>query len=206
MTEKIIITIGRQYGSGGKLIGQKLSEALSIPCYDKELLTVAAQKSGICQEMFENHDGKPTNSLLYSLVMGTYTGNNLPINHKLFLAQFDAIRAIADKGSCIIIGRCADYALEDYENCINIFIHADMKDRVKRAVEQYGLESDKPEEAIQKIDKKRASYYNFYSSKKWGQTESYHLTINSSLLGIDDTVKVILDFIRLKEKELNNRN
>ena len=138
--------------------------------------------------------------------MGTYTGNNLPINHKLFLAQFDAIRAIADKGSCIIIGRCADYALEDYENCINIFIHADMKDRVKRAVEQYGLESDKPEEAIQKIDKKRASYYNFYSSKKWGQTESYHLTINSSLLGIDDTVKVILDFIRLKEKELNNRN
>ena len=198
---KTIITIGRQYGSGGKEIGEKLSKELGIPVFDKELLTAAAQKSGLSEEMFKIHDEKPTNSLLYSLVMGSsYGNNNLPLNHKLFLAQFDAIRDIADKESCIIIGRCADYALEDYPGCINLFIHANDDFRAKRAVEYYGVEESKARDTIVKMDKKRASYYNFYSSQKWGEAANYDLSIDSSILGIDETVQFIKQYIELRKK------
>lgn len=201
MTDRFVVTIGRQYGSGGKIIGEKLAKALGVPFYDKELLTEAARKSGICQEMFESNDEKPTSSLLYSLVMGTYSGDSLPLNHKLFLAQFDAIRSLADKGSCVIIGRCADYALEDYKNVINVFIHAKMEDRIDRAVAQYGIDINKAEDIIVKTDKKRASYYNFYSSKKWGNVDNYDITVDSSVLGIDDTVKLLKEFVELKMKK-----
>lgn len=201
MTDRFVVTIGRQYGSGGKIIGEKLAKALGVPFYDKELLTEAARKSGICQEMFESNDEKPTSSLLYSLVMVTYSGDSLPLNHKLFLAQFDAIRSLADKGSCVIIGRCADYALEDYKNVINVFIHAKMEDRIDRAVAQYGIDINKAEDIIIKTDKKRASYYNFYSSKKWGNVDNYDITVDSSVLGIDDTVKLLKEFVELKMKK-----
>ena len=196
---KSIITIGRQYGSGGREIGKKLADQLGIPFYDNELLDIAAKKSGICEELFETNDEKPTSSLLYSLVMGSYGGDSLPFNHKIFLAQFDAIRSIADEGPCVIIGRCGDYALEDYPNLINIFIHADLKLRVKRAIENYGIESGKAEDFVLKTDKKRASYYNFYSSRKWGNLDNYDLTVDSGFLGIDNTVELIKKFIELKE-------
>ena len=208
MKENMIITIGRQYGSGGREVGQKLADALGIPCYDKELLTVAAEKSGFCKEMFEHHDEKPVGSFLYSLVMGAYSGDNLPINHKLFLAQFEAIRSLADQGSCVIIGRCGDYALEDYKNCIRVFIHANLEERVRRAVTFYGVEIEKAEDVVQKIDKQRANYYNFYSGKNWGDVENYDITLDSSILGIDHTVTLIQSFIKLQKKgmHLNNEN
>lgn len=124
-----IITIGRQFGSGGKEIAEKLGESLQIPVYDKEMLAVAAKDSGICQELFESHDEKPTNSFLYSLVMDTYSMGyspnaymDMPINHKVFLAQFDAIKKLANEGPCILVGRCADYALDSYDNCLSVFI------------------------------------------------------------------------------------
>lgn len=196
---KSIITIGRQYGSGGREIGKKLADQLGIPFYDNELLDIAAKKSGICEELFQTNDEKPTSSLLYSLVMGSYGGDSLPFNHKIFLAQFDAIRSIADEGPCVIIGRCGDYALEDYPNLINIFIHADLKLRIKRAIENYGIESGKAEDFVLKTDKKRASYYNFYSSRKWGNLDNYDLTVDSGFLGIDNTVELIKKFIELKE-------
>ena len=196
---KSIITIGRQYGSGGREIGKKLADQLGIPFYDNELLYIAAKKSGICEELFQTNDEKPTSSLLYSLVMGSYGGDSLPFNHKIFLAQFDAIRSIADEGPCVIIGRCGDYALEDYPNLINIFIHADLKLRIKRAIENYGIESGKAEDFVLKTDKKRASYYNFYSSRKWGNLDNYDLTVDSGFLGIDNTVELIKKFIELKE-------
>ena len=198
---KSIITIGRQYGSGGREIGKKLADQLGIPFYDNELLDIAAKKSGICEELFQTNDEKPTSSLLYSLVMGSYGGNSLPFNHKIFLAQFDAIRSIADEGPCVIIGRCGDYALEDYPNLINIFIHADLKLRIKRAIENYGIESGKAEDFVLKTDKKRASYYNFYSSRKWGNLDNYDLTVDSGFLGIDNTVELIKKFIELKEEK-----
>ena len=127
-----IITIGRQFGSAGREIGEKVAEYYGIKCYDKELLTRAAQESGFCEEMIQNHDERPTNSFLYNLVMDTYSfGYNassfvdMPISHKVFLAQFDTIKKIADEGPCVIVGRCADYALADYKNCINLFIFGD---------------------------------------------------------------------------------
>ena len=156
-----IFTIGRQYGSGGRLIGKKLAEDLGIPFYDKELLTIAAKESGFCQEIFETHDEKPTSSFLYSLVMGGYGSDSMPLNHKLFLAQFETIKKIAKQGPCVIIGRCADYALEEMDNVVNVFIHADMESRVKRVVEEYGDDPKKAEDIISKTDKKRANYYNY---------------------------------------------
>ena len=139
-----IITIGRQFGSEGREIGEKLAERLGIPFYDKELLTRAAKESGFCEEMLQNHDERPTNSFLYNLVMDTYSfGYNsasysdMPISHKVFLAQFDAIKKIAEEGPCVIVGRCADYALNDYDNVLNIFIHADEEFKVKRIKERF---------------------------------------------------------------------
>lgn len=199
MKNKTIIALGRQYGSGGREIGEKLAKKLNIPFYDKEILSLAAQKSGISAEILEPLDEKPTSSLLYSLVVGTYKGESLPANHKLFLSQFEVIRNIAEKGPSVIIGRCADYILEGYANCISVFIHAPLPDRVKRAVSDYGIDSKKAEAIVLKTDKQRANYYNFYTGKRWGSIDSYHLSIDSSLMGIDNTVDFIYDFIKKKE-------
>ena len=136
-----IYTIGREFGSLGKKVGEELAERLGIKIYNKELLAEAAKSSGLCEEIFENHDEKPTNSFLYSLVMDTYSGGtfssapflDMPLNHKVFLAQFDTIKQIAEKESCVIVGRCADYALSDNPNCLNVFIRSDMDDQIGRA-------------------------------------------------------------------------
>ena len=197
--DKIIISIGRQYGSGGQEIGRRLAKEFNIDFYDKELLTLAAKESGFSEEILKENDENHNGSFLYSLVMGTYTGgNNLPLNHKLFLAQFDTIKKLVEEKSCVIIGRCADYALEYNPNCVKVFIHADIDTRIKRAIEEYGVSPDKVEEVIKKTDKKRESYYNFYTGKKWGLMENYDITLNSSFSGIDGAVRVIADLVREK--------
>lgn len=197
-----IITIGRQFGSAGREIGEKVAAYFGIPCYDKELLSRAAKESGFCEEMIESHDERPTNSFLYNLVMDTYSfGYNassfmdMPISHKIFLAQFDTIKKIASEGPCVIVGRCADYALSDFDNCINLFIYGEEKVKIKRIMEKYNLSETKAKDMITKKDKQRQSYYNYYSSKKWGRADSYDLCMNSSLLGIDGTVKLIIQAI-----------
>ena len=186
-----IVTIGRQYGSAGHEIGRKLAKDLNIPFYDKELLERAAKESGLCREIFENHDEKHTNSFLFSLVMDTYsygypsgTMAEMPLNQRVFLAQFDAIRQIAKEGPCVIIGRCADYALENMSNCFSVFIRADLQLRIRRIARLYDLTDAKAKEQIQKTDKSRSSYYNYYTSKKWGDLNSYHLSVDSGVLGI----------------------
>ena len=206
MKTNTIITIGRQYGSAGREIGYKIAEDFGIKLYDKEMLARAAKESGICEEIFETHDEKPTNSFLYSLVMDTYsmgytgsTYNDMPINHKVFLAQFDAIKKIADEGPCILVGRCADYALESYENMVSVFIHADMDARISRISRIYDLPANKAKDRIVKADKKRASYYNYYTNKRWGDADSYELCLNSSKLGIEGTAKAIEQYILFKE-------
>ena len=192
-----IITIGRQYGSGGKEIGKKLAEYYNIPFYDKELLKVAAKESGICEEMFENFDEKPTTSFLYSLVMDPYAlGYNaasfdMPLNQKVFLASFDAIKKVADEGPCIIVGRCAA--------CTHRFQKRQIRSRIQ---EQYEVPEAKVKDVAIKTDKQRASYYNYYTSKKWGDLKSYDLCIDSSILGIDGTVELIKQAVALKEKNL----
>ncbi len=208
MQEKhFIITVGREFGSGGKDIGIALAERLGVKCYDKELLAHAAKESGFCEEIFEHQDEKPTNSFLYSLVMDTYSVSgyaaapflDMPLNHKVFLAQFDAIKEIASRESCIIVGRCADYALAEREDLISVFIHADADFKAKRVMERFStlnLSEQKAKDLCQKNDKQRASYYNYYTSKKWGQAKGYHLSLDSSKLGIDGCVEMI---IRYKE-------
>ena len=202
-----IVTIGREFGSAGLEIGAMLAERLGIPCYDKELLKRAAKESGMCPELLENHDERPTSSFLYNLVMDTYSFGyttsayvDMPISHKVFLAQFDAIKKLASEGPCVIIGRCADYALNEYPNCIHLFIHAELEDRIQRVMKKYDLSYDKAKDMIQKKDKQRANYYNYFSSKKWGAADSYHLTIDSSVLGEEGSVELIMQFIQDFEK------
>ena len=170
------------------------------------MLSRAAKESGICEEIFETHDEKPTNSFLYSLVMDTYSmgysGNtytDMPINHKVFLAQFDAIKKIADERPCILVGRCADYALESYKNVVSVFIHADMSARIRRIARIYDLTDAKAKERIVKTDKSRASYYNYYTNKKWSNADSYELCLTSSELGIDGTAQAIINYVQAKE-------
>lgn len=211
MKTNTIITIGREFGSGGRDIGRKVAEDFGIEFYDKELLARAAKESGICEEIFETHDEKPTNSFLYSLVMDSYsmgymgnTYSEMPINHKVFLAQFDAIKKIADEGPCVLIGRCADYALESYDNVVSIFIHADLEARIRRIAKQLDITDAKARDLISKTDKKRSSYYNYYTNKKWADADSYELCINSCELGIDGAAEVIEQYILTKERLVAN--
>ena len=161
-----------------------------------------AKDSGFCEEILENHDEKPTSSFLYSLVMDTYSGGNyssapfldMPLNHKVFLAQFDTIKKIAERESCVIVGRCADYALASYPDCLNIFVHADMDDRIKRISIRENITENKAKDMIQKRDKQRASYYNYYTCKKWGDSRSYDLTLNTSKIPLEECVDLILEY------------
>ena len=202
-----IYTIGREFGSGGREVGEKLAAKLGIKLYDKELLQQAAKDSGFCEEIFENHDEKPTNSFLYSLVMDTYSVSSysaapfldMPLNHKVFLAQFETIKKIAEKESCVIVGRCADYALSDNPDCINVFIHADLDVRIKNVSKNLNITENKARDIINKTDKQRASYYNYYTSKKWGDSKSYNLSLDAGKLGTDNCVEMILKFRELMD-------
>lgn len=203
-----VITISRQFGSGGHEIGQKLADLYGIKCYDKELLSRAAKESGFCEEIIETQDERPTTSFLYNLVMDTYSfGYNasqfidMPISQKIFLAQFDTIKKIADEGPCVIVGRCADYALSDRNNVLNIFISANEEDKIKHIMKNNDIKSEKEAKDLMiKTDKQRQSYYNYYTSKKFGRADSYDLCVNSSILGEDGTVALIKDFIEDFEK------
>ena len=209
MAQGMVITIGRQFGSGGRQVGKLLAEKLGIPYYDKELLAEAAKDSGICQEIFEDHDEKPTRSLLFSLVTGMQMRGDagsmymdMPLNHKIFLAQFDAIRRIASEGPCVIVGRCADYVLKDRQDAVSVFVKADMEQRMERAVAHYGVDPQKAEETVRKADKQRASYYNYYATSNWGDVNNYDLCVDTGKLGIEGTVDLLMDYLTLREKKL----
>lgn len=197
-----IITISRQYGSGGREIGEKLAKILGIPFYDNELITRAAKESGFAESVFERAEEKATNSLLYSIAMGmgAYGSqdmgfSNLSLDDRIYLAQSDVIRKIAAEGPCVIVGRCADYILKDNPRVVNVFICADIKSRVERATTKYNMPVAKAQENILKIDKRRANYYNYHANEKWGKAENYHLSIKSDFVGIDNAVEVIKLFV-----------
>ena len=213
MKGNLVITIGRQCGSGGKKIGETVAQRLGVKCYDKELLTLAAKNSGLCEELFETHDEKPTSSFLYSLVMDTYSMGysnsaymDMPLNHKIFLAQFDTIKKLADEESCVIVGRCADYALAEYPNVVSVFVTGNDEERIEYLKQLYKVETAKAKDIMVKTDKKRASYYNYYSSKKWGDSRSYDLCINSSSVVIDGAVYMILELAMLKNLRLKEKS
>lgn len=198
-----VITIARQFGSGGHEVGERLARELNIPFYDKALIAMAAKQSGLSEEVFENADEKATSSLLYSMVMGSYGFggripgiNEMPINDKLFIIQSDIIKKAAAQGPCVIIGRCADYILRDFPHCLNVFIHADKAARVERIVAKNLCEAKKAPDFISKKDKQRANYYNFYSNNRWDDLNNYDLTLDTSKFTVERAVELVLDAAR----------
>ncbi len=195
--KKVVITIGREFGSGGREIGLKLSEKLDIPFYDKELILEAAEKTKLEKSIVEKFDEKHT--------FPGFTSSNLfeiyqmPMSDRIYIAQADVIREIAAKGSCVIVGRCADYILDGDPDCFNVFITAPMRDKIERKRDLLPGKSDKEiENHIEKIDKKRSKYYTYYTDGIWGKASTYHLCIDSSVLGIDGTVNLIIDAVNMR--------
>ncbi|HPE93622.1 MAG: AAA family ATPase [Sphaerochaeta sp.] len=206
MSTNVVFTIGRQFGSGGRQVGKTLAEKLGIPFYDKELIAISARDSGLSEALFANADEKATSSIFYSLVMGNYpmaSGalgvTEMPLNDQLFLIQSKTIKRLASEGPCVIVGRCADYILRDMDNVLNVFIHAELKDRVERAVRVYEVPQNKAEDVCLKADKQRANFYNYYSDRKWGMCRTYDLSLDSGMLGIEGCVQQIIEFEKLWE-------
>lgn len=199
MDKHKIITISRQYGSGGRIVGKLLAERLGIPFYDNEIISLAAEKTGLSKECFVNAEETSTGNLLLSLTTLTPSVESfgLPLNEKIFLVQSQVIKEVAEKGSCVIVGRSADYILSDTENCINVFLQADLKDRINRAVEQYDLPEKNAEAAVIKTDKRRANYYNYFTGLKWGATGNYDLILNTSRMDLEKVVDVIEKYVSL---------
>ena len=204
MENKIIITIARQYGSGGREIGERVAKALGIPVYDKMLITEAAQRGDLNVEVISKADESCANSLLYTLAMGSNTlggamhfGYKMPLNDKLFILQSEVIRDYAENGSGVFIGRCADYVLREQPNILRVFVYGDLEHRQQRVAQRHPeLKSSQIIDEINKTDKRRSTYYNFYTGNKWGKFDNYDLAINSSTLGIEGTAELICEFAK----------
>ena len=204
MDKKIIITIARQYGSGGREIGEKVAKKLGITLYDKQLITEAATKGNLDENVSKLADESAANSLLYTLAMGSnvlgttmHFGYKMPLNDKLFILQSEVIKEYAEAGSCVIIGRCADYVLRDDHDVFRLFIYGDLEHRTERVKERHPeIKPSQVIDIINKTDKRRASYYNFYTGGKWGKYDNYDMAVNSSTLGIEGTAQLICAAIR----------
>ena len=204
MSKNTVITIGRQFGSGGRAIGKLVAEKLGIPFYDKEIIKHIAQESGLSHEILDDYDEKPTNSFLYSLSLGAYTYGNsitgipeMPMSDKIFVIQSDVIKNLAKQGPCVIVGRCAESILKGEVDCLSVFIHADFDSRIQRVSEYDNISHDEAAERIRKTDKKRASYHNYYSELKWGAATSYDLCLNSKI-GTENAAQLIVDTVNMK--------
>ena len=202
MDKNIVISIGRQFGAGGRRVGQALAKELGIAYYDKELIMEAAKEFGFAPAFFEENDEKSASlsgnvlQWMESFVTNGFGSKNYLSQDTLFEMQSEVVRKVAEKHSCVIVGRCSDYVLRDYPNCVSVFLHSSDEDRVQRIRERSGLTA---EEAIAKMrmeDKKRAAYYNFYSSKTWGETATYTLSIDVSSIGVEQTVQLIMFYLR----------
>ena len=190
----IIITIGRQFGSGGHELGEKLAKRLGIPFYDRNLLGKAAVRCGMAEDMVESLDEVPTSSFLYSISVGAHGFGGevpMPLGNRVFLAMSEAIREVASEGSCVIVGRCAEYVLAEREDVLSVFVYADKESRVQRVMEKRELKERDAAALMQRTDKKRAGYHDFYCDTKWGSPEGYDVMINSAATGIDAAVEML---------------
>ena len=211
MKDKFVINIGRQLGSGGKAVGEAVAARLGIGVYDKQLINLAAEQSGICPEIFEKADEKESRNLFATFIgylrspfVGSeYSGSNVLSSDALFKIQSDVIRDLASRESCVFVGRCADYILRDHPHCVKIFIHAPMEARVKRIMRLYQLNEARATALIKKTDKRRAAYYTYYTGWKWGLAETNQLSLDSASLGIDDSVRLIRLFVELCEHRVD---
>ena len=201
MEKNFIINIGRQLGSGGRSIADILARHYGVTAYDRKLIELAAKESGLSQEFFENADEKKSHGFFHSIFSNRAVANALGNNDSylsndaLFKVQSDIIRELAEKESCIFIGRCADYILRDHPCCVNLFFTADLEDRVARMASEKGIAIEQAEELVERTDRRRADYYNYYSGKTWGAAESYDLCVNTSRLGFEGMAKMLIDFI-----------
>ncbi len=203
---KTIVTIGRQYGSGGKEIGRRLAEALGVPFYDDELAEAVVEATNAHPDVVKSADEKATNSFLYSIVAsGGLRGINdavqyeMPINDKVFISQSKYIKEVAKNGGCVIVGRCADYVLDGNENLFRVFLFSDMESKKKRIMHLYSMTEKQAKDAIVKTEKTRKTYYNYYTDRTWGDMASYDLCLNVGKIGIDETIEIIRDYVMKKE-------
>ena len=199
---KKLVTISREYGSGGRTIGKILAQKLEVPFYDKEeLIDLAAARSGFSKELLAGAELKAKNSFAYNLSSAlsfneAASGSPLSVNEKLFLATFQTIREIGEKGEAVIVGRCADYVLREIAGVTNVFIYADQEDRLRRAVESYGENPDDVKEIVATYDKARQNYYNYHTGQKWGEFKNYNLAINSSYITEEEAANLIADYVQ----------
>lgn len=202
MEKKTLITIGRQFGSNGRIIGETIGKKMGIPCYDKQLIKRVAKESGLWEDLLDELDEKRSNSFLYSVVMDPYAfsysfdkqGFGMTLNQKAFMATYNTIENIAKEGSGVFVGRCADYVLRNTDKVLSVFLYAPLEVRIRTIMDRFDLSEKQAKEQIQKEDKARASYYNYYTSNKWGKMESYDLCIDTSILGPEKTAEQIISF------------
>lgn len=196
--QKKIITISRQYGSGGRYIGKKLSEKLGIPCYDEKLIDMVAKESGFAQDFVAEKGERMTGSLLFNIASSlsyannVFSGNGVSLQDEIYFIQNKIIKDLAGKGSCVIVGRCADYILRERDDVLNVFIHADTSSKINRAITYFGITEDQAPTLLKKKDKARSNHYKYYTDQDWGMASNYDLSLNSGALGIDGCVDVIL--------------
>ncbi len=188
-----IITISRQFGSGGRTIGRMVGEKLGIPCYDHELLEQLAEKSGFAKEYIKERGEYTERGGWLANALSGRIGGGMNNQDHLWVAQRELILELAAKGPCVIVGRCADYILQDQADCLNVFIHADLAQRSERIVKMYGEREDAPEKRLRDKDRRRKAYYQFYTDMEWGRAENYHLSLDSGVIGIEKCVQIIAD-------------
>lgn len=208
---KKLVTISREYGSGGRIIGKLLAEKLNVPFYDKEIIDMAVEQSGYSREIIEGAELKAKSSFAYSLASALSfnegaAGSALSVNDKLFLAQFQVIKEIGDTGAGVIVGRCADYVLREMPGVTNIFVYAEYEDRVKRAVEAYGDDPAKVRDTISTYDKARQNYYNYHTGQKWGEYKNYNLAVNSSYISEEEAANLIVSYVENRRYYDEERN
>ena len=202
MDKKIIITISREFGSGGRFIGENVAKKLDIAFYDKAIIEMASDKTGFSPDYIKENEQKLTSPSLFNFaISGSYAGNMVfgngeSLQDTMFFAQSNVIKEIASKHSCVIVGRCADYVLEKFDNCINIFIHSDMQSKINRAVNEYKLDSSSVEKILKDRDKLRAKHYNYYTGRVWGDARNYDACFNSDYIGLEKVEDIIVDMAK----------
>ncbi len=196
-----VISISREVGSGGRLIGKRLAAHLGIPCYDRTIIQRTAEKSGLSPDFIARAEERARSRFHLSIApigVGTpaFADQGVPVTHQAFFAQAEVIRELADEGPCVVVGRCSDYVLGDRPDCLKIFIHADLPSRVRRCTEDYGIEGEDIERRIQQMDRGRANYYNYYTGHTWGDMRRYDLTLNSTIIGVEGAVDLIAALVK----------
>ena len=191
--KKRVITISREFGSGGRTIGRKVAERLGYAFYDKELIEKIVESTGFSEEFVEEYGEHAPGHNAFSYVFLGRTANGISLHDLMWLEQRKIIRELAEKGDCVIVGRCADYILRDRQDCLNVFIHAPWEARAERIVKLYGETKENPRKRLEDKDKKRSVNYRFYTDREWGRVQNYHLSLDSHLLGVEGCVDLIAD-------------